>query len=121
MTEQTNEPLKLKLVITTALWANSATEDMPLWKTVGSKEYILARFDEEPTLEQIARVCQEKAHLVETHTKQFHETLSGWQLYLDQNATHNEYLQYSLTEQIEFPAIDLTEIDATEELQQIVG
>jgi hypothetical protein len=121
MTEQTNEELNLKLVATTALWANSATDDMPLWKTIGAKEYVIARFDVEPTLEQIGKACEAKRHLIETHTKQFHETLSGWQLYLDQNVTHNEYLQYSLTEQIEFPAIDLTEIDATEELQQIVG
>lgn len=121
MTEQTNEELNLKLVATTALWANSATDDMPLWKTIGAKEYIIARFDEEPSLDQIGRACESKRHLIETHTKQFHETLSGWQLYLDKNVTHNEYLQYSLTEQIEFPAIDLTEIDATAELQQIVG
>jgi hypothetical protein len=121
MTEVNNEELNLKLVVTTSLWANSATDDMPLWKTVGAKEYIIARFDEEPTLDQVGRACESKRHLIETHTKQFHETLSGWQLYMDQNLTHNEYLQYSLTEQVEFPAIDLTEIDATEELQQIVG
>jgi hypothetical protein len=122
MTEQTETAeLSLKLVVTTMIWANSATEEMPLWKTVGGKEYIVARFDHEPSLDEIGRACENKRHLIETHTKQFHETLSGWQLYLDQNITHNEYLQYSLTEQVEFPAIDLTEIDASEELRQIVG
>lgn len=122
MTEETQTTdLKLKLVVTTMLWSNSATDEMPLWKTVGGKEYIIARFDYEPTIAEIGKACEDKRHLIETHTKQFHETLSGWQLYLDQNITHNEYLQYSLTEQIEFPAIDLTEVDATEELKQIVG
>lgn len=122
MTEETqNTELKLKLVATTLVWTNAGTEEMPLWRATGGKEYVIGRFDYEPTLEQIGRLMDTKRHLIENHYPQLHETLSGWQLYLDENLTHNEYMQYHLTKSVDFPATDLTEIDATEEMTAIVA
>ncbi len=120
MTEETQE-LNLKLVATTLIWTNAGTEDMPLWRSSGGKEYIVARFNYEPTLEEIGRVMDSKRHLVENHYPQFHETLSGWQLYVNESMTHNEYMQYHLAESVDFPATDLTEVDATEEMSTIVS
>ncbi len=122
MTEQTEtQELNLKLVATTLVWVNAGTEDMPLWRANGGKEYIIARFDHEPTLPEIGKVMDSKRHLVENHYPTLHETLSGWQLYMDQNMTHNEYMQYHLTQSVDFPATDLTEVDATEEMTAIVS
>ena len=60
MTEETQTTdLKLKLVVTTMIWSNSATDEMPLWKTVGGKEYIIARFDYEPTITEIGKACED--------------------------------------------------------------
>jgi len=42
-------------------------------------------------------------------------------LYLDESMTHNEYLQYSVSQSVDFPATDLTEIDAEEEMKSIIG
>lgn len=122
MTEETEtQELNLKLIATTLIWTNAGSEDMPLWKTSGGKEYIIKRFNYEPTLEEIGRAVEDRRHLIENHYPQYHETLSGWQLYFDQNMTHNEYMQYHLTQSVDFPATDLTEVDATEEMSAIVS
>lgn len=122
MTEETEtQELKLKLVATTLVWTNAGTEDMPLWRASGGKEYIIARFDYEPTLPEIGRVMDSKRHMIENHYPQLHETLSGWQLYVEETMTHNEYMQYHLTESVDFPATDLTVVDASEEMAGIVA
>lgn len=121
MTETTEtQDLKLKLVASTLVWTNAGTEDMPLWRATGGKEYIVARFDYEPTLSDVGKIMEGKRHLVENHYPTLHETLAGWQLYIDDSLTHNEFLQYHLTESIDFPATDLTVVDATEEMAGIV-
>lgn len=120
MTEETQE-LNLKLVATTLIWTNAGTEDMPLWRASGGKEYVIKRFNYEPTIEEIGKSVEEKRHLIENHYKEFHETLSGWQLYFDQNMTHNEYMQYHLTQSVDFPATDVSEVDASEEMSAIVS
>lgn len=113
MTEEVEEKaeINLKLVVSTLVWTNAGSEDLPMWKTSGGKEYIVARFNNEPTFEEVGEIVDQKRHLVETHTKQFHETFSGWQVYFEQGMTHSEYLQHQLTEYVEFPAIDLTNLD----------
>lgn len=116
-----NADLNLKLVATTLIWTNAGTEDLPLWRCSGGKEYIIKRFTYEPTLAEIGKVVDERRHLIENHYKEFHETLSGWQLYLDTSMTHNEYLQYSVSQSVDFPSTDLTEIDAEEEMKSIIG
>lgn len=116
-----NTDLNLKLVATTLIWTNAGTEDLPLWRCTGGKEYIISRFDYEPTLAEIGKVVDERRHLIENHYKEYHETLSGWQLYLDASMTHNEYLQYSVSQSVDFPATDLTQIDAEEEMKSIIG
>ena len=120
MTEET-QTLNLKLVATTLIWTNAGTEDMPLWRSTGGKEYIIARFDYEPSLQEVGKVVDEKRHLIENHYPQIHETLSGWQLYFDDAMTHNEFLQYHLAQSVDFPATDLTEVDASEEMSAIVS
>lgn len=122
MTKETEVPeLKLKLVATTLLWTNAGTDSMPLWRASGGKEYIIARFDYEPTLSEIGKVMDSKRHMIENHYPQLHETLSGWQLYYDNTMTHNEYMQYHLTQSVDFLATDLTTIDASEEMAVIVA
>ncbi len=122
MTEETEtQELKLKLVATTLVWTNAGTEDMPLWRASGGKEYVIARFDYEPTLSEIGAVMESKRHLIENHYPTLHETLSGWQLYMDGFMTHNEYMQHHLTQSVDFPATDLTQVDASEEMSAIVS
>jgi hypothetical protein len=122
MTEETEtQELKLKLVATTLVWTNAGTEDMPLWRASGGKEYVIARFDYEPTLSEIGTVMESKRHLIENHYPTLHETLSGWQLYMDGFMTHNEYMQHHLTQSVDFPATDLTQVDASEEMSAIVS
>jgi hypothetical protein len=94
---------------------------MPLWRASGGKEYIIARFDYEPTLSEIGQVMDSKRHMIENHYPTLHETLSGWQLYMDGFMTHNEYMQHHLTQSVDFPATDLTEVDASEEMSAIVS
>lgn len=119
MTEETQE-LKLKLVASTLVWTNAGTEDMPLWRTTGGKEYIIARFNYEPSLPAVGEMVENKRHLVENHYQHSRETLAGWQLYDDDSLTHSEFLQYHLTGLVDFPATDLTTVDATEEMAGIV-
>ena len=122
MTEETEtQELKLKLVATTLVWTNAGTEDMPLWRASGGKEYVIARFNYEPTLSEIGTVMESKRHLIENHYPTLHETLSGWQLYMDGFMTHNEYMQHHLTQSVDFPATDLTVVDASEEMSAIVS
>lgn len=122
MTEETEtQELKLKLVATTLVWTNAGTEDMPLWRASGGKEYVIARFDYEPTLSEIGTVMESKRHLIENHYPTLLETLSGWQLYMDGFMTHNEYMQHHLTQSVDFPATDLTQVDASEEMSAIVS
>ncbi len=116
-----NAELDLKLVATTLIWTNSGTEDMPLWRCTGGKEYVISKFDHEPTLAEIGKVVDERRHLIENHYKEYHETLSGWQLYLTNSMTHNEFLQYNVSQSVDFPATDLTEVDAVEEMKSILG
>lgn len=109
--ENTEETVDLKLVATTLIWTNSGSEDLPLWKATGGKEYIIARLDHHPTFEEVGEIVNGTAHLVETHTKDFHETLSGWVVCFNEEPTRGERMQLHLTEYVEFPAIDLTNLD----------
>jgi len=113
--------LNLKLVVTTLVWTNAGTEDMPLWRCSGGKEYIIKRFNYEPKLEEIGMIVDSKRHMIENHYPTLHETLSGWQLYFDESMTHSEYLQYHLTQSVDFEATDLTGVDASEEMTAIVN
>jgi hypothetical protein len=122
MTEHTEaQELKLKLVVSTLIWTNAGNPDIPLWRASGGKEYIVARFDYEPTLAEVGAVVDSKRHLIENHYPNIHETLAGWQLYVENTLTHNEYLQYHLTQSVDFPATDLTDVDASEEMSAIVN
>lgn len=105
------ETVDLKLVATTLIWTNSGSEDLPMWKATGGKEYIIARLDHHPTFEEVGEIVNNNAHLVETHTKDFHETLSGWMVCFDKEPTSGERMQMHLTEYVEFPPIDLTNLD----------
>jgi hypothetical protein len=126
MTNDTQEitapqELNLKLVATTLIWTNVGNEKMPLWRCSGGKEYIIGRFDYEPALAEIGKTVDDRRHMIENHYPQMHETLSGWQLYHNDAMTHNEYMQYHLTQSVDFEATDITGIDATEEMTAIVA
>ena len=99
----------LKLVVATSIWANAGTDDMPLWSAIGSNEYIVAYFDQEPTIEEIGQIVADKIHTIQGGDPSRREILSGWQLYLKDALTHSEFLQLNMNGNVDFPPTDITE------------
>lgn len=100
--------IDLKLVVATAIWANVGNEDVPLWRSVGSKEYIIKYFDEEPTLETIGECVANSNHIIQGGDANMREIILGWQLYLKDAMTHSEFFQMNLNGNVDFPPTDIT-------------
>lgn len=114
------EELHLKLVVSSFVWANVGSQDLPLWKTVGGKEYIIKYFSGEPTFEMINQELDKVAHMFEGGDTMVRETVAGFEIYFADAPTNSELLQVNLNGAIDFPPIDLSVIDVTEEMQAIL-
>ena len=100
--------IDLKLVVTTSIWANVGNEEVPLWRSIGTKEYIVKHFTQEPSLEEIGKSVEESIHILQGGDGNTREILSGWQLYLKDAMTHSEFFQVNLNGNIDFPPTDIT-------------
>lgn len=100
--------IDLKLVVTTSIWANVGNAEVPLWRSVGTKEYIVKYFTQEPSLEEIGKCVEESIHILQGGDVNTREILSGWQLYLKDAMTHSEFFQVNLNGNIDFPPTDIT-------------
>jgi hypothetical protein len=109
--------INLKLVVCTRIWSNQGTPDLPMWRTMGGKEYIVKYFDHEPTIEEIGNAVADAEHMIVTLDTGFKETVDGWQLYLTDNMTNNEYFQLTHNNAIDFPANDITDIQIEDDVE----
>ena len=72
--------LELKLVVSSFVWINVGSQDLPLWKTVGAKEYIVKYFRGEPTFEMINEELDKVAHMFEGGDAGMRETVAGFEV-----------------------------------------
>lgn len=100
--------IDLKLVVATTIWANVGNSDMPLWRPVNSKEYVVNNFDHEPTIEDLGKAVEEASHKIQGGDEITREIISGWQLYLKDALTHSEFFQLNMNGNVDFPPTDLT-------------
>ena len=55
--------MKLKVVAITNIWeAKGPSRDFPMWKSVGSREYIIGKTKKEPTLKEIGDMVAKLQH-----------------------------------------------------------
>lgn len=114
--------MKLKLVATTKVFKNIGSEDLPMWRCIDGSEYIVARFDKEPTWQEVGQSINKVVHYLEGKLGQgTKEIYSGFELYDDKNLTHAEFFQLENAGSIDFPAEDITSIDVTEQLDGLQG
>ena len=108
--------MQLKVVACTNIWeAKGETKDFPMWQSVGSREYIVGRTKEVPTLEEIAVIITSLQHILEGRiTPTVIEVISGYEVYERENLTHNENFQLKYGDCIDFPAEDITNIKVKE-------
>lgn len=106
----------LKVVACTNIWeSKGATKDFPMWQSVGSREYIVGRTNKEPTLKDIGKMITSLQHILEGRiTPSVIEVISGWEVYEQNNLTHNENFQLKYGDAIDFPAEDITNIQVEE-------
>lgn len=104
-----------KLVVTSTVWANSGTEEMPLWKAFAAQEYIVAYFQGEPTFEMIYDELEKIHELFDVDNPQMIETVAGYQVYFADAPTNSEYFQIEKNGEVDFPPIDLTLVGLSEE------
>jgi hypothetical protein len=114
------DELNLKLVVSSFVWANVGSQSMPLWKTMGGKEYIVKYFRGEPTFEMINEELDKVAHMFEGGDAFTRETVAGFEVYFADAPTNSETFQVNLNGAIDFPPIDLSAVDVTEELDAIL-
>jgi len=114
------EELNLKLVVSSFVWANVGSADLPLWKTVGAKEYIVKYFTGEPTFEMINEELDKVSHMFEGGDSSVRETVAGFEVYFADAPTNSETFQANLNGAIDFPPIDLTTVDVEEEMKAIL-
>jgi len=114
--------MSLKLVASTKVFQNIGSLDMPMWKCVDGKEYIVGYFDEEPTWKEAGEVINKFIHYLEGNLSiDTKEIYSGFDLYEKGKMTHCEFFQLDSSGVIDFPAKDLTEIDVTDVLNGLQG
>jgi len=114
--------MKLKLVAITNIFKNNGTHDLPMWRVNGANEYIVARFDEEPTWQQVGESISNFLHSLQGNVDPYtRETYAGFELYNNDSLTHGENFQLHNGGTIDFPALDVTKIDVTEVLEGIKG
>ena len=111
---------ELKLVVSSFVWINVGSNDLPLWKTVGAKEYIVKYFTGEPTFEMINEELDKVAHMFEGGDEGLRETVAGFEVYFADAPTNSELFQINLNGAIDFPPIDLTLVDVEEDLKAIL-
>lgn len=112
--------VELKLVVSSFVWVNVGGPDLPLWKTMGGKEYIVKYFRGEPTFEMINEELDKVAHMFEGGDAGIRETVAGFEVYFADAPTNSEMFQVNLNGAIDFPPIDLTLVDVSEELSSIL-
>ena len=107
---------QLKVVACTNIWeAKGGSRDFPMWQSVGSREYIIGRTNKVPTLEEIGAMITSLQHILEGRiTPSVIEVISGWEVYEQNNLTHNENFQLKYGDAIDFPAEDITNIQVEE-------
>lgn len=114
--------MKLKIVATTKVFTNIGSNEMPLWKPIGAKEYIVARIDHEPTWKEVGEIISSFMHMIEGLVSlDSVEVYSGFEIYNDASLTHSENFQLQQTANIDFPAQDITEIDVADQISGIKG
>ena len=104
--------MKLKVVAITNIWeAKGPSRDFPMWKSVGSREYIIGKTKKEPTLKEIGDMVAKLQHLLEGKiTETVIEVFSGYEIYQADKLTHNEGFQLQMGDAIDYPAEDLTNV-----------
>ena len=112
--------IELKLVVSSFVWANVGRQELPLWKTIGAKEYIVKYFRGEPTFEMINEELDKVAHMFEGGDATVRETVAGFEIYFADAPTNSEMFQINLNGAIDFPPIDLTQVDVEEDLKAIL-
>lgn len=112
--------MKLKLVVTTRVLKNVGNYDIPLWKVYDGNEYIIAVLDSEPSWMEVGEYINKFIHMLEGKvSEEIREIYSGFELYNFESLTHFENFQLQTTANVDFPAIDLTNVDVTEEMDGI--
>ena len=107
----------LKLVACTKLWNNIGNAEVPMWRAVGGNEYVIHRFEEEPTFKDIGEAVNKFMHVLEGRINQgVVETYTGFELYDLTSLTHSENFQLENGGPIDFPAEDVQQYDFTEEV-----
>jgi hypothetical protein len=112
---------KLKIVACTKLWkAEGLDKDLPMWRPGISNEYIIAHLDEPEgglTLAIINEHVLKFQHMLEGQIRSdVVEIFTGYEVYVGDNLTHNEQFQLQSGGAIDFPAVDLTKVDVSDEL-----
>ena len=104
--------MKLKDVAITNIWeAKGPSRDFPMWKSVGSREYIIGKTKKEPTLKEIGDMVAKLQHLLEGKiTETVIEVFSGYEIYQADKLTHNEGFQLQMGDAIDYPAEDITNV-----------
>jgi len=112
----------LKLVATTSTWLNHGTREMPMWRPAHPHEYIIARFDKEPTFQQIGEAINNFIHYIEGPLDDStFEILSGHELYFEEQLTHAEGFQLEMGGAIDFPAKDISKVELPEFIKQLIN
>jgi len=114
--------MKLKLVAITNVYRNIGSMDLQMWRCTGANEYIVARFDEEPTWKLVGEHINGFIHSLEGRiSEDTKEVYAGFEIYSDASLTHGENFQLHNGGTIDFPAQDVTKIDVSEEMNGILG
>lgn len=114
--------MKLKLVATTKIYKNVGNYDLPMWRCVDSNEYIIKRFDSEPSWKDVGEAVSNFQHILEGKLESdVKEIYAGFELYDNNSLTHCEFFQLESSGSIDFPAEDATQIDVTEAMDGIKG
>lgn len=114
--------MNLKLVASTRILKNVGNFEIPLWRVADGNDYVVAYFDHEPTFQEIGGHINEFIHMLEGKlSDDIKEIYSGFELYGAENMTHYEHFQLQATANVDFPAIDLTKVDVTDEMHGIKG
>jgi hypothetical protein len=115
------ESIPLKLIISTQTWVNVGSTEMPLWKIVGGKEFLGGFFKGPPTIPEIVEQVDKVTHMFEGGPFDTKEVVSGWQLFFADVPTNSEKFQLDNNGTIDFPPINVLDIDVELEMERIFG
>jgi hypothetical protein len=111
----------LKLIIATQTWANVGSSEMPLWKIVGGKEFLGGFFKGPPSITEIVEQVNKVSHMFEGANFDTREVICGWQLFFADVPTNSEKFQLDNNSVIDFPPINVLDIDVEQEMERIFG